>query len=234
MSVQIVRPRWKVWEGVLAIIFIVLTMLGMGFLTDALTRGWKLNNLLIVFLASLIQTLLMVSAAWYFVVVRHGHSFRDLGFLKRGFFQALPQGVKWGIGLFFMVIILGMLQAIIYPSEPEPQDFAKILLMVDSPGELFLAVTMGVVLAPLGEEIYFRGFFYPAICQRYGAVWGIMITALFFSALHFDLYRLLPIAAGGIGLTYLYEKTGNLWTNIIAHGVWNAIMIALIFYVTPI
>ena len=131
-------------------------------------------------------------------------------------------------------MILGTIQAIVYPYEAELQDFAKILLMVDSYGELFLAVIMGVVLAPLGEEIFFRGFFYPALRRRFGAAWGIVITALFFSALHFDLYRLLPIAVGGIGLTYLYEKTRNIWTSIIAHGVWNGIMIALIFYAYPI
>jgi membrane protease YdiL (CAAX protease family) len=57
---------------------------------------------------------------------------------------------------------------------------------------------------------------------------GIVLSALFFSIMHFDIYRLLPIAAGGAGLAYLYERTGNIWTNIIAHAVWNGVMIALI------
>ena len=227
-------PRWKIWEGVLAISGIVLSMLALGFLSDIITGIWKIDSICIVFGASAIQTLLMVGAPWYIAVIKYGHSYRDIGFVERGFFSALPRGMKWGIGLFLTVMILGTIQAIVYPYEAELQDFAKILLMVDSYGELFLAVIMGVVLAPLGEEIFFRGLFYPALRRRFGAAWGIVITALFFSALHFDLYRLLPIAVGGIGLTYLYEKTRNIWTSIIAHGVWNGIMIALIFYAYPI
>jgi len=234
LNEQIIQPKWKIWEAILAIIGIILAMLGLGLLTEVITGVWELNDLFIVFSASLIQTILMIGAAWFFAVVRHNHSYRDLGFIENGFLPALPKGIKWGAALFFMVMVLGILEALIYPIEPELQDFAKILLMVDTPGELLLAVIMGVVLAPLGEEIYFRGFFYPVVRQRFGAKWGIVLTALFFSALHFDLYRLLPIAAGGMGLTYLYEKTGNIWTSIIAHGVWNGIMIALIYYAYPV
>lgn len=234
MNEQIIRPRWRAWEVILGIVGVVLTMMALGFLVEAITNVWKISELLFVFWASLIQTLLMIGVSWYIAVVKHGHSFRDLGFIKKGVLPALPQGIKWGISLFLMVMILGIFEAIIYPAEPDLQDFAKILLMVDSYGELFLAVIMGVVLAPIGEEVYFRGFLYPALRQRFGATKGIIFTALFFSGMHFDLYRLIPIAAGGIGLTYLYERSGNIWTNIIAHGVWNAIMIALIFFAYPV
>jgi len=227
-------PRWKIWEGAFAIIAIFLAMMAFGFLTEIIAGVWDINELFLVFVASLLQALLMVTASWYFAVVKHGHTFRALGFIRRGFFSALPQGIKWGVVLFFVVMILGIIQTIVYPMEPDLQDFAKILLMADSNVELYMAVIMGAVLAPLGEEVYFRGFFYPALRQRFGAAWGIVLTALFFSALHFDFYRLLPIAAGGVGLTYLYERTGNIWTNIIAHGVWNGIMIALILYANPI
>lgn len=233
MNDQIIQPRWRVWEVVLAIGGIVLAMMFFGFLAEAVAGVWRISELLWVFWASLIQTLLMVGASWYIAVVKHGHAYRDLGFIKGGILPAFPQGIKWGVLLFTLVMVLGIVEAIVYPTEPELQDFAKILLMVDSYGELFLAVIMGVVLAPIGEEIYFRGFLYPALRRRWGAAKGIFLTALFFSMMHFDLYRLIPIAAGGIGLTYLYERTGNIWTNIIAHGVWNAIMIALIFFAYP-
>jgi len=228
-----VIPRWKIWEGIVAIVCIVLIMTVLGYAGEIFTRTWSNRELFFVFWASFAQTVLMVGASWYLAVVKHGHSVQDLGFVPRGMFPALPQGIKWGILLFLLVMILGILEAIIYPVEPELQDFAKILLMVDTNGELFLAVIMGVVLAPIGEEVYFRGFLYPALRHRWGVTKGILGTALFFSAMHFDLYRLIPIAVGGIGLTYLYEKTGNIWTNIVAHGIWNAIMISLIYVTYP-
>ncbi|MEL7564061.1 MAG: CPBP family intramembrane glutamic endopeptidase [Dehalobacterium sp.] len=234
MNEKIIQPRWRAWEVIVGIVGVVLTMIAFGYLVELTSTLWKINELFFIFWASFMQTLLMICVSWYIAVVKHGHSFRDLGFIKNGFLPALPKGIKWGVLLFFMVMILGIFQTIFYPAEPELQDFAKILLMVDSYGELFLAVIMGVVLAPIGEEVYFRGFLYPALRQHFGAAKGIIITALFFSCMHFDLYRLIPIAAGGIGLTYLYERSGNIWTNIIAHGVWNAIMIALLIFAFPV
>lgn len=234
MNEQIIQPRWRAWEAILGIAAVVLTMIALGYVVEFIADNWNISSLLFIFWASLIQTSLMIFVSWYIAVVKHGHSFRDLGFVKKSFLPALPLGIKWGFSLFFVVMIIGVLIAMIYPVEPDLQDFAKILLMVDSYGELFLAVIMGVILAPIGEEIYFRGFLYPALRSRFGVTKGIIFTALFFSSMHFDLYRLIPIAAGGIGLTYLYEKSGNIWTNIIAHGVWNAIMIALIFLAYPI
>jgi membrane protease YdiL (CAAX protease family) len=151
-----------------------------------------------------------------------------LGFIRGGFLRAFPIGIKWGLFLFFLVMFLGMIITMIYPVEPDLQEFAKIILMVDSFEELVLMVLMGVVLAPIGEEAFFRGFLYPALRARWGMRGGIVLSALFFSIMHFDIYRLLPIAAGGAGLAYLYERTGNIWTNIIAHAVWNGVMIALI------
>ncbi len=115
---------------------------------------------------------------------------------------------------------LGIFQAIIYPAETGASGFCQ-----NSFNGRFILGTLfssnnGCGPGSHWEEVYFRGFLYPALRQHFGAAKGIIITALFFSCMHFDLYRLIPIAAGGIGLTYLYERSGNIWTNIIAHGVW--------------
>lgn len=229
MNEQITQPRWQPWEGVLGIIGIFLAMTVLGIVLEAFVELDDIKPLFLAFTSSLVQTLFMISLPACIAVLKYRHSFRDLGFVKGGFWQAVPQGLKWGGGLFVTVMILGIFSSIFFPGEPDLQDFAKILLMVDSQGEFILAFIMGVILAPMGEEVYFRGFLYPALRQRFGVKKGILFTALFFSFLHFDVYRFIPIAVGGLGLTYLYEKTGNLWTNIIAHGVWNGVMILLIF-----
>ncbi|MDD2496878.1 MAG: CPBP family intramembrane metalloprotease [Desulfitobacteriaceae bacterium] len=228
MNENIVRPRWKVWEGIIAIIGILAIMFGVGYIGEFLANNIGLKNLTIIFSATVLQTFLLVAIPIFIAVKGYGHFLSDLGFIPGGFFRAFPKGIKWGLSLFFLVMILGMIITIIHPVEPDLQDFAKIILMVDSFWELLLTVVMGVVLAPIGEEVFFRGFLYPALRARLGVPGGIVLCALLFSGMHFDLYRLLPIAAGGAGLTYLYERTGNIWTNIIAHAVWNGVMIALI------
>lgn len=228
MEEDFFQPCWTIRDGVIAIITVLAVMFIFGQVAGQIVGAESPNLFMLNFMAAVLQTGLLMGLPIYIAVQRCGHSLGDLGFIPGGLRQSIIPGVRWGIGLFILVVLAGVLLTMVYPSQPEPQDFAKLILLVDSPWKLFLAVVMGVVLAPLGEELFFRGFFYPAVRSRWGISRGIIITALFFAALHFDLYRLLPIAAGGAGLTYLYEKTGNIWTNIVAHGVWNGIMIALL------
>jgi hypothetical protein len=42
---------------------------------------------------------------------------------------------------------------------------------------------------------------------------------------------MIPLAFGGIWLNWLYEKSGSIYTSIIAHSVWNGIMTILIFLI---
>jgi len=222
------QPRWSIRDGLMAIAAVLAVMFSLGRAAAQLTAPSSGLLFQINFLAALVQTVLLAGLPVLIAVRRYGHTLSDLGFIPGGLRRGWQQGARWGIGLFFLVVLAGILLALFNPSLPEPQDFAKLVMMVDSPYQLLLVVLMGVVLAPLGEELFFRGFFYPALRQSFGIGWGILLTAFFFAALHFDVYRLLPIAAGGAGLTYLFQKTGNIWTNIIAHAVWNGIMIGLI------
>ena len=98
-----------------------------------------------------------------------------------------------------------------------------------TPFEIFVPFFIGGILAPVGEEIYFRGFAYPVFKKKLGVRGGILATAVFFSLLHFDAVRFLPIFIGGAGLAWLYESTGSLITPIIAHSVWNVSMLGLLF-----
>ncbi len=77
------------------------------------------------------------------------------------------------------------------------------------------AVTL---VAPLGEELIFRGFFYRALRMRLGVWPALLITSLAFSALHPSLGPYL-VLSGAFCLAY--EWTGSLWTSILLHGLWN-------------
>ena len=167
MNENIVRPRWKVWEGIIAIIGILAIMFGVGYIGEFLANNIGLKNLTIIFSATVLQNFLLVAIPIFIAVKGYGHFLSDLGFIPGGFLRAIPKGIKWGLSLFFLVMFLGMIITIIHPVEPDLQDFAKIILMVDSFWELLLTVVMGVVLAPIGEEVFFRGFLYPALRARF-------------------------------------------------------------------
>ena len=88
----------------------------------------------------------------------------------------------------------------------------------------FDRVALGVVaigLAPVAEELLFRGLLYPTV-KRAGfprlALWG---TSLFFAGIHLNLETFLPLLILALVLTWLYEETGNLFAPIVAHALFN-------------
>jgi membrane protease YdiL (CAAX protease family) len=80
-----------------------------------------------------------------------------------------------------------------------------------------------VLLAPVAEEVLFRGILYPAIKQMGRprlALWG---TSLLFAAVHMNVVTFVPLAVLALVLTVLYERTNNLLAPITAHVLFNAL-----------
>jgi membrane protease YdiL (CAAX protease family) len=83
-----------------------------------------------------------------------------------------------------------------------------------------------ILLAPVTEEMLFRGILYPAIKQLgYPrlALWG---TSLLFAAVHMNMVSFVPLATLALVLTGLYERTDNLLAPIAAHVLFNALNFA--------
>jgi len=79
------------------------------------------------------------------------------------------------------------------------------------------------VAAPLGEELFFRGFAFPALAKDWGVVAAIVVSGALFSALHLDAVGFLGLMEIGILLAALRWWTGSLWASILAHAVNNGI-----------
>src|SRR5690606_25688755 len=124
--------------------------------------------------------------------------------------------------LFFIIVVEGLVMRWLYPQEARLQPFAELVMNAEG-NDLILLFIMGSILAPLCEEIYFRGMAYPVFKEKWGVAVGLIVSGMFFSLLHFDILRFFPLMLGGIGLAYIYEKTGSLFSSMIAHGLWNGI-----------
>lgn len=92
---------------------------------------------------------------------------------------------------------------------------------------VFALVT--VVIAPLGEELLFRGVLYPAI-KRAGfpklAAWG---SSTLFAVIHLNLAIFLPLLLLALLLVWLYEQTDNLIAPLAAHAFFNAVNLIVFF-----
>ena len=93
---------------------------------------------------------------------------------------------------------------------------------------LALAAFVVLVFAPTCEELFFRGFAYRGLANRWGVVVGIVASAMLFAAPHLTYRSLIPIFAAGVVFAATYWKSGNLLSTILAHTAFNAISIAAI------
>jgi membrane protease YdiL (CAAX protease family) len=97
---------------------------------------------------------------------------------------------------------------------------------------LVLVMVLAIVVAPLAEEVIFRGVLFRALASRSTVTLGVVLSAAVFAVIHFEVAFSQPVALLGlftIGalLAVAYHLTGNLFVPIIAHGVFNAISIGL-------
>ncbi len=93
---------------------------------------------------------------------------------------------------------------------------------------LIINIVIVAGLAAFAEEIFFRGCLQPII-QRitkniHLAVW---ITAIIFSAIHFDFYGFVPRILLGAVLGYFFVYTNNLWVPILVHFLNNTMAVIL-------
>jgi membrane protease YdiL (CAAX protease family) len=92
---------------------------------------------------------------------------------------------------------------------------------------------MVILVAPLVEELFFRGFFYRALRSRFSLALAAVIDGLFFGLIHFDfegadgLLLLPPLALIGVLFCLVYEWTGTLWAAIAMHAFNNAVAFAV-------
>lgn len=106
--------------------------------------------------------------------------------------------------------------------EYQPQIVIKWLLESDSVLTLSLITFSVVLVAPVVEEIFFRGFTYPALRKRFGAKGAILISSVYFSLIHFDFFVFLPIMILGVALAFLYERRQSVVAPIALHFFHNA------------
>lgn len=99
--------------------------------------------------------------------------------------------------------------------------------------EYVLAFLTLVVIAPLAEEIIFRGYLYTKIRARSGVIVSTILVSLTFSLLHLQPNVIVVTFALSLVLCALREYTGGIWASTILHATKNAIAYYMLF-VSPI
>lgn len=103
----------------------------------------------------------------------------------------------------------------------EPQDLLAVFNGVESKSLLAAMLFIACVLAPLNEELLFRGAIFRFCRQRFGRALALLVSGVLFGSLHGNWASFVPLAALGAVLALAYERTGDIRVPIIAHGLFN-------------
>jgi len=115
--------------------------------------------------------------------------------------------------------------------QPDQEDIGK-ELGVCNPGIgiAIAAVLAVVVLAPFAEELFFRGFFFAGLRTRWGLWPSALLSGAIFGLVHAPTgpTAAIPLAGLGVGLAWLYNKTGSIYPCMLAHFLNNALAIGVV------
>jgi membrane protease YdiL (CAAX protease family) len=152
------------------------------------------------------------------------------GFPGREPLKAAALGVAWGVAAWVVsTVLIGVVAVVLQQlgMEPEPQAAERAIEMLD-PVLVVLAI---VVIAPIAEEVFFRGVVFNAWLREGGRRFAFIGSAFLFAVIHVSLLSLLPIFALGLMLAWIYDRTGTLVAPIAMHATVNGISVALAFLV---
>ncbi|MBD3379848.1 MAG: CPBP family intramembrane metalloprotease [Candidatus Omnitrophica bacterium] len=179
------------------------------------------------------MNLVAISVILYFIVKKRGQEVEASGLNRRG---GVLRGIFYGaagyIALLPVLIVIMLTTYFVSRAlkyEPPVQPIVEVFLEEKQTSVLMVSTLFAAVFGPVAEEIFFRGFMYPAIKKRFGIIWSMFLTAAIFSLLHTHIVGFLPILALGLLLAYLYERTGSLVAPITVHVIHNVGMVMLVF-----
>lgn len=133
---------------------------------------------------------------------------------------------------FGVVLISSELNIIIDSIFPLPDSFLNLdsLLSPENPFSLILVFLTVVVVAPIGEEMVFRGFLQRFLETSWGDITrAILVSSLFFTLIHFNPYWAIQIYLMGLILGYLSWLTKSIYPSILLHMSINGTSMLFIF-----
>ena len=215
-------PTWGLSGRAAAIVFLVwfLAFFAAGNLVGVMLLPWPTLRWLGLPLGYLLQAGVGVRLITWAEGISLGELWHRLAPGKPG------KDLAWG-GAFvalavFLVIAVALLTRFIPAPEHNPQRELQELLqgLRGWPSTLLMFLTVAG-LAPLFEEILFRGFLLPILSRGGRMGWALLATALLFGAIHLQPAGLLTLATLGWVLGLAMRQTGSLRTPVLLHACWN-------------
>ncbi len=169
-------------------------------------------------------------AIWSVLIAWRKRTWADLGFRQTKLSSILWM-IPLSVGVLVVVSIVGLTQEWLFDISPPEDSGLPIEEGNLNAGSIFAAALVAVILAPLFEELFFRGVLFQYLRSRYllvarGLFEAVLISAFAFASLHLG-GAILPILPVGVILALVMHRTNSLWPPIALHVFYNWIVLAI-------
>ncbi len=178
--------------------------------------GSDLDARSFIFVGTIIQDGALIGAAVFITADLGRPSARTFGL--RSFHRS---AFGWLAIAFLAYYALAILYAVIF--NPPEEELPKDLGAQEGVGLAIATAILLIVVAPVAEEIFFRGFLYQAFRNSFGVWPGAALSGLIFGFIHFEFFKLVQLAILGVILALLFERTRSLWPPIMLHALNNTL-----------
>lgn len=107
--------------------------------------------------------------------------------------------------------------------------------VLTAPDSRLVAAAGVLMIAPLGEELVFRGLAFRALRQRLAAAAAVPVSALLFAGMHVAgadplgaAFLVVTLGLVGVALAVLVERQQHLWGAVVGHAFFNGVGVAII------
>ena len=157
--------------------------------------------------------------------------------LKKDYFQfrinplkeSIYQGFKGWIMIIPFVLLTSLIMNLIVENQAGSNPLLEIVLNNNNYFAFILLFLTTTFIAPLFEEIIFRGVLLPVLTRDYGKTIGILISSFVFALAHLSLNEFPPLFVLGIGLATTRLISGRLSSSVIMHSFWNGLTFLNLF-----
>jgi len=165
-------------------------------------------------------------AAILALLIARGVSLPELFGLKR---VSLARALATSAGLLLLLLpVFLLVTSIVYHllgQQAEQQEMVKLYQNAAKTGDrdiVWQVIVAAVCIAPITEEILFRGYFYPVLKRFAGPLPAALGTAVLFGAIHNNALGMPGLTVLALGLTLAYEWSGSILVSIFMHAWFNA------------
>lgn len=219
-------PRWPAWYApvgfVVAFAATLAFVIVLAILAAIAGADLDEESAVLTVVGTLIQAAVLVGTAVFLASRTRAPRAWHFGLRRTRLWPA----VGWAALGMFSFYVFSAVYTVALDPEAE-QTVAEDLGADEGTLALIAAGVVVIAVAPIAEEVFFRGFFYRALRGRLGVLAAAGIDGAVFGAIHFtgaDTLEVLPILAMlGFVFCLVYERTGSLYPVIALHALNNSI-----------